>query len=196
MKNRSIGWFCMCVREKNLHDPYQPIFSLSTQSLTLNLNKDNGYSDLQMFTFSASNLQKTLYCKWEHSSSVLFRYEYENKCMEILAGDYELELNGSVHFPAGFDYEDEEVLVAVDNLYSTGNYTTKLHFYSYEKDSKEELAIDEYVTILVQVSDPLETKLANTPIANDMKTRKELRNGHIFIVKDNQLYDLFGRKVK
>ena len=116
--------------------------------------------------------------------------------MEILAGDYELELNGSVHFPAGFDYEDEEVLVAVDDLYSTGNYTTKLHFYSYEKDSKEELAIDEYVTIHVQVSDPLETKLANTPIVNDMKTRKELRNGHIFIVKDNQLYDLFGRKVK
>ena len=65
-----------------------------------------------------------------------------------------------------------------------------------KKDSKEELAIDEYVTILVQVSDPLETKLANTLIANDMKTRKELRNGHIFIVKDNQLYDLFGRKVK
>ena len=179
-----------------LPDPDQPNFSLSTRSMKIKLSTENNYSDLQMFTFSASNLQKTLYCKWEHSNSVLFRYEYENKCMEILAGDYELELNGSVHFPAGFDYEDEEVLVAVDDLYSTGNYTTKLHFYSYEKDSKEELAIDEYVTILVQVSDPLETKLANTPIANDMKTRKELHNGHIFIVKDNQLYDLFGRKVK
>ena len=116
--------------------------------------------------------------------------------MEILAGDYELELNGSVHFPAGFDYEDEEVLVAVDNLYSTGNYTTKLHFYSYEKDSKEELAIDEYVTILVQVSDPLETKVEQTQAAKEIETRKELRNGHIFIVKDNQLYDLLGRKVK
>ena len=179
-----------------LPDPDQPNFSLSTRSMKFKLSTENNYSDLQMFTFSASNLQKTLYCKWEHSSSVLFKHEYENACMEILAGDYELELNGSVHFPAGFDYEDEEVLVAVDDLYSTGNYTTKLHFYSYEKDSKEELAIDEYVTILVQVSDPLETKLANTPIANDMKTRKELRNGHIFIVKDNQLYDLFGRKVK
>ena len=179
-----------------LPDPDQPNFSLSTRSMKIKLSTENNYSDLQMFTFSASNLQKTLYCKWEHSSSVLFRYEYENKCMEILAGDYELELNGSVHFPAGFDYEDEEVLIAVDDLYSTGDYTTKLHFYSYEKDSKEELAIDEYVTILVQVSDPLETKLANTPIANDMKTRKELHNGHIFIVKDNQLYDLFGRKVK
>jgi hypothetical protein len=116
--------------------------------------------------------------------------------MEILAGDYLLELNGAAHFPVGYDYEEEEVLVAVDNLFSTGTYTTRLHFYSYEKDSKEELAIDEYVTIHVQVSDPLETKLANTSIANDIKTRKELRNGHIFIVKDNQLYDLFGRKVK
>ena len=179
-----------------LPDPDQPNFSLSTRSMKIKLSTENNYSDLQMFTFSASNLQKTLYCKWEHSSSVLFKHEYENACMEILAGDYLLELNGAAHFPVGYDYEDEEVLVAVDDLYSTGNYTTKLHFYSYEKDSKEELAIDEYVTILVQVSDPLETKLANTPIANDMKTRKELRNGHIFIVKDNQLYDLFGRKVK
>ena len=133
-------------------DPNQPNFSLSTHSLTLNLSEENGYSDLQMFTFSASNLQKTLYCKWEHSSSKLFRYEYENACMEILAGDYELELNGSAHFPTGYDYTDEEVLVAVSDLYSAGNYTTKLHFYSYKKDSKTELAIDEYVTIKVVVA--------------------------------------------
>ena len=133
-------------------DPNKPNFSLSTHSLTLNLSEENGYSDLQMFTFSASNLQKTLYCKWEHSSSKLFRYEYENACMEILAGDYELELNGSAHFPTGYEYTDEEVLIAVSDLYSVGTYTTKLHFYSYKKDSKTELAIDEYVTIKVVVA--------------------------------------------
>ena len=175
-----------------LPDPDQPNFSLSSRSMTFNLSESNSYSDLQMFTFSASNLQKTLYCKWEHPSSVLFRYEYENKCMEILAGDYELELNGSVHFPAGFDYEDEEVLVAVDNLYSTGNYTTKLHFYSYEKDSKEELAIDEYVTILVQVSDPLETKVEQTQAAKEIETRKELRNGQLLIIRNGKTYTVVG----
>ena len=175
-----------------LPDPDQPNFSLSTRSMKIKLSTENNYSDLQMFTFSASNLQKTLYCKWEHSSSVLFRYEYENKCMEILAGDYELELNGSVHFPAGFDYEDEEVLVAVDNLYSTGNYTTKLHFYSYKKDSKEELAIDEYVTILVQVSDPLETKVEQTQAAKEIETRKELRNGQLLIIRNGKTYTAVG----
>ena len=72
--------------------------------------------------------------------------------MEILAGDYELELNGSAQFPTGYDYIDEEVLVAVSDLYSVGTYTTKLHFYSYKKDSKTELAIDEYVTIKVVVA--------------------------------------------
>ena len=178
-----------------LPDPDQPNFSLSTRSMKIKLSTENNYSDLQMFTFSASNLQKTLYCKWEHSSSVLFRYEYENKCMEILAGDYELELNGSVHFPAGFDYEDEEVLVAVDNLYSTGNYTTKLHFYSYEKDSKEELAIDEYVTILVQVSDPLETKVEQTQAAKEIETRKELRNGQLLIIRNGEVYGGIGYRL-
>ena len=175
-----------------LPDPDQPNFSLSTRSMKIKLSTENNYSDLQMFTFSASNLQKTLYCKWAHTSSVLFKYEYENACMEILAGDDELEFNGSVHFPAGYDYEDEEVLVAVDNLYSTGNYTTKLHFYSYKKDSKEELAIDEYVTILVQVSDPLETKVEQTQAAKEIETRKELRNGQLLIIRNGKTYTVVG----
>ena len=134
-----------------------------------------------MFTFSASNLQKTLYCKWAHTSSVLFEYEYENACMEILAGDYELELNGSVHFPVGYDYEDEEVYVSVDNLWSVGNYSTKLHFYSYEKDSKTELAIDEYVTIHVNVSSVSTDVEAIGDDAKGDEARKILRNGQLFI---------------
>ena len=151
-------------------DPNKPNFSLSTHSLTLNLSEENGYSDLQMFTFSASNLQKTLYCKWEHSSSKLFRYEYENACMEILAGDYELELNGSAHFPTGYEYTDEEVLIAVSDLYSVGTYTTQLHFYSYKAGSKTELAIDEYVTIKVVVAatdTPDEPDTPDTPDTPD-----------------------------
>lgn len=175
-----------------LPDPNQPIFSLSTHTLTLNLNPNNNYSDLQAFTFSASNLQKTLYCKWAHTSSVLFRYEYENACMEILAGDYEVELNGSVPFAAGYDYVDEEVYVSVDNLWSVGNYSTKLHFYSYKVGSKEELAIDEYVTIRVNVSS-VSTDVENIDDeANSTEAQKILRNGQLLILRNGVTYSATG----
>ncbi len=178
-----------------LPDPNKPEFSLSTHSLTLNLSEENGYSDLQMFTFSASNLQKTLYCKWQHSSSVLFRYEYENACMEILAGDWELELNGSAHFDAGYDYEDEEVYVAVDGLESTGDYTTQLHFYSYKHDSKTELAIDEYVTIYIKVMG-VGSGLETNPADTTNSVRKILRNGQIYILREGKTYSLMGLEVE
>ena len=180
-----------------LPDPSQPIFSLSTHVLTFNLNPNNDYSDLQAFTFSASNLQKTLYCKWAHTNSVLFRYEYENACMEILAGDYELELNGSAHFPVGYDYENEEVLVAVDDLYSVGTYTTRLHFYCYKAGSKEELAIDEYVTIKTIVSNsstPTDVENLGDEAQSDM-TRKILRNGQLLIQHNGVTYSVVGDRL-
>ena len=180
-----------------LPDPNQPIFSLSTHVLTFNLNPNNDYSDLQAFTFSASNLQKTLYCKWAHTNSVLFRYEYENACMEILAGDYELELNGSAHFPVGYDYENEEVLVAVDDLYSVGTYTTRLHFYCYKAGSKEELAIDEYVTIKTIVSNsstPTDVENLGDEAQSDM-TRKILRNGQLLIQHNGVTYSVVGDRL-
>jgi uncharacterized protein YjdB len=175
-------------------DPNKPIFSISTHTMNLHLSQDNNYSDLQMFTFSASNLQKTLYCKWAHTSSVLFQYEYQNACMEILAGDYELELNGSAHFPAGYDYEDEEVYVAVDNLYAAGSYTTQLHFYSYEKDSKEQLSIDEYVTIRVNVSVPTDVENVEDDMRCDVT--KLLRNGQLVIRRNNVNYNTLGDVVR
>ena len=191
VENIVIDLHAEAVAAGTLPDPNKPEFALSTHSLTFNLNPDN-YSDVQMFTFSASNLQKTLYCKWAHTSSVLFRYEYENACMEILAGDYELELNGSVPFPAGENYEDVEVYVAVDNLWSVGNYSTKLHFYSYKVGSKEELAIDEYVTIRVNVSS-VSTDVENIDDeANSTGARKILRNGQLLILRNGVTYSATG----
>ena len=177
-----------------LPDPDQPNLSLSTHTMNFNLSQDNNFSDLQMFTFSASNLQKTLYCKWEHTSSILFQYEYQNACMEILAGDYELELNGSAHFPVGYDYIDEEVLVAVDDLYAVGNYTTKLHFYSYEKDSKEQLSIDEYVTIRVYVSLPTDVENVEDDMRCDVT--KLLRNGQLVIRHNGVEYNTCGMRLE
>ena len=177
-------------------DPYQPIFSVSTKKLNLVLNPDNNYSDLQGFTFSASNLQKTLYCKWAHTSNVLFQYEYQNQYMEILASDYELELNGSAHFPAGYDYIDEEVLVAVGGgLTSAGNYTTRLHFYSYKKDSKTELAIDEYVTITTQVTHTSVSTDLDELQSSQTQATKILRDGQLLILRNGQSYTITGRRI-
>lgn len=177
-----------------LPDPNKPAFSLSTHELTFNLDPDN-YSDIQMFTFSASNLAKMLYCKWQHTSSILFQYEYENECMEILAGDYNVELNGSAHFPAGYDYIDEEVYVSVDNLWSVGNYSTKLHFYSYKEGSKEELAVDEYVTIRVNVSS-VSTDVENIgDEAKDNEARKILRDGQLLILRNGIVYSARGERL-
>ena len=172
-------------------DPYQPVFSISTHALTLNVDPEN-YVDVAGLTFSASNLQKTLYCKWQHTGSVLFKYEYENACMEILAGDYELEFNGSAHFPAGYDYEDVEVLVSVGNLWSAGTYTTRLHFYSYKKDSKEDLAIDEYVTITTKVKG-VSTDLENLDetLSGD-EVKKILRDGQLLIIRNGVVYSVVG----
>jgi hypothetical protein len=179
-----------------LPDPYQPIFSVSTKKLNLVLNPDNNYSDLQGFTFSASNLQKTLYCKWAHTSSVLFQYEYQNQYMEILASDYELELNGSAHFPAGYDYIDEEVLVAVGGgMTSPGNYTTRLHFYSYKKDSKTELAIDEYVTITTQVTHTSVSTDLDELQSSQTQATKILRDGQLLILRNGHSYTITGRRV-
>ena len=179
-----------------LPDPYQPVFSVSTKKLNLVLNPDNNYSDLQGFTFSASNLQKTLYCKWAHTSSVLFQYEYQNQYMEILASDYELELNGSAHFPAGYDYIDEEVLVAVGGgMTSAGNYTTRLHFYSYKKDSKTELAIDEYVTITTQVTHTSVSTDLDELQSSQTQATKILRDGQLLILRNGQSYTITGRRV-
>jgi hypothetical protein len=176
-----------------LPDPDQPKFSLSTHSMTFNISPDNNYSDLQIFTFSATNLQKTLYCKWAHTSSVLFRYEYENACMEILAGDNEVPFNGTAQFPVGYDYEDEEVYVAISNVFSTGTYETRLHFYSYEKDSKEELAIDEYVTIRTTITtSSTPTDLNDVVNESEVGASKILRDGQLLILRNGLIYSVDG----
>ena len=193
VENIVINLHAEAVAAGTLPDPNKPEFALSTHSLTFNLNPDN-YSDLQMFTFSANNLQQTLYCKWAHTSSVLFQYEYENACMEIQAGDYELELNGSVPFAAGYEYIDEEVYVSVNNLWSVGNYSTKLHFYSYKVGSKEELAIDEYVTIRVNVSSVSTDVEEIGDEARSDEVRKILRDGRLIIVRNGEEYSVIGER--
>ena len=206
-------------------DPaFQPSFSVSEDTLVLNPNKnDNDFYDLQSFTFTAKNLAKTLYCKWEHTSSVLFNDVSENEMMEILVGSDELGLNENLHLDADQDYEDEDVLVEVDGLTTKGTYKTKLHFYSYKKDSKTELAIDKSVIIYIKVTDdpdisiPVETTDPTDPDPTDpdptdpdpqdpgnqaiddvnaqVQVQKIVRDGRVLILRKGEVYSVTGERL-
>ena len=184
-------------------DPqYQPSLTISKKSLYLNPNYTGDgtpCSDMDGFTFSATNLAETLYVKWEHTSSVLFQYAYENSCMSMLVGEDYVGLNKSLSFAAGQDYKDIEVYASVDNLTSTGKYTTKLHFYSYKAGSnKTDLAIDEYVDITINMTtDPTPnpaTALEQTTESGSVQ--KVLHNGSMFILREGKTYDLQGKVVE
>ncbi len=174
----------------------KPTLTLSTNTIILNPNYEEMSGDLKDFTFSAANLAKALYIKWEHSGP-LFAYDYENSYMEILVGDASLALNGSVQLPAGQDYKDVEVLVSVSSaLASIGTYTTKLHFYSYKKDSKTDLAIDEYVTITTKVTETPDPQGVEDVQSDKIQTTKVLRNGQLYLMYEGQMYDVRGARVQ
>ena len=75
-----------------------------------------------------------------------------------------------------------------------GNYTTKLHFYSYEADSKEQLAIDEYVTVRVNVS--LATDVENVVDDQSCEITKLFRNGQLLIRRNGAYYTTLGGVVQ
>ncbi len=185
--------------DKSSDPAYQPSLTLSTKSITVNPNFDNGYDDLVGFTFSAKNLAKTLYVKWEHSSTVLFQYAYQNDAATILAGSDYVALNDPVPFPAGTDYNDVDVLIEVADVMSKGiaegTYPTKLHFYSYKKDSKTDLAIDETVNISIIVSvDPVPTALDE--VDTTAAPQKIFRNGTFYIIRNGVEYNANGTMLK
>jgi uncharacterized protein YjdB len=176
--------------------PAKPEFSVSTRLLELQLDTTNNFSDLQMLTFSADGLYKTLYVKWAHTSSVLFEYEYQNRCMEILVDDKYLLLNDKLHFEAGQAYEDVEVYVAVDNLFAVGTHETQLHFYSYMVNSETELGIDERVTIRVKVAG-WNTELSTEDVeAGKYMVEKVMKNGQLVIVRGGKMWNAMGQQVK
>jgi hypothetical protein len=69
-----------------------------------------------------------------------------------------------------------------------------LHFYSYEKDSKEQLSIDEYVTIRVNVSLP--TDVENLEDDQQCDVTKQLRNGQLVIRRNGVEYNTLGGVVR
>lgn len=180
--------------DQTIDPEYQPTLTLSTHEITLNPNYEEECSDDAELSFSATNLAKALYIKWEHPSSVLFQYAYENDCMGILVGNNldALALNGSLQYAAGEDYTDVPVLVYVSNLTSEGSYSTKMHFYSLKADSKTENAIDEYVTIHINMTSQPQ---GIEDVTDGAKARKIVRDGQILIIRNGETFSITGARV-
>ena len=116
-----------------------------------------------------------------------------------MAGSDYVALNDPVPFPAGTDYNDVDVLIEVADVMSKGiaegTYPTKLHFYSYKKDSKTDLAIDETVNISIIVSvDPVSTALDE--VDTTAAPQKIFRDGTFYIIRNGVEYNANGTMLK
>ena len=175
----------------------QPQFSASVEHVYLNPNyEDNAYNDTQSFTFSAKNLQKSLYCKWAHTSSILFDYEYQNQYMTIEAGSSDLALNGTVNLGTD-DYTNETVTLELNGLSYVEKkyYQTYLQFYSLKKDSKTDYAIDVTIPVMIVISDePAEDPTGMESVLQSISTQKILRDGQLLIIRNNETYSVMGAK--
>ena len=183
--------------EKQIDPATLPQFSATVDHVYLNPNYENGNSDIAEFKFSASNLAKKLYCKWQHTSSVLFDYDYQNSYMQIEVGNEGLALNGSVEFEPNQDYTDVEVMLYVEQLYDEATYTTSLWFYSYEAGSKDNLAIDVTIPITIKVSeqpkdDPTGLERPSSDSSLKGRGEKVLREGRLYILRGEHIYTATG----
>lgn len=141
----------------------QPTFTVSTHRVYLNPNFSGGEGsteDMAIFYISASNLSKRLTCEWTGSIPTGGK-----GVMSIDGGGLYLT-HGSDTEIARDDINNMEFTVYV-NAYYNQKYESYLHFKSYKADSKTELAIDETVTVVVNMTtDPTPDPDPETGIIN------------------------------
>ena len=167
-----------------------PVFSVSVDSITFELNEENDYNAQQQFFFSASHLKKSLYCKWEHTGRTLFLHEYQNKYVELMVGEERLYINSAVSMAPDSVYDNVKVSFTIVGQPDKGVYPTKLHFYSYKADSQTELAIDKTIPVVVYVdTNPDE---AIDRIHTGETATKILRDGRLLIIRGNKIFDVLG----
>lgn len=171
-----------------------PVFSVSVDSITFELNEENDYIAEQQFFFSASHLKKSLYCKWEHTGRTLFQYEYQNKYVELMVGEERLYINSAVSMAPDSVYDNVKVSFTIVGQPDKGVYPTKLHFYSYKADSHTELAIDKTIPVVVYVdTNPDE---AIDRIHTGETATKILRDGKLLIIRGNRIFDILGIQIR
>ena len=168
----------------------KPTLTLSTTELTLNPNLDNNMNDLQMFTFSVSNLEKNLYIKWEKGTIP----SYSGDEAVVLAGDEYVDFGSATNMGTN-DRVDEEVYVDV-TCYTPGTYVSTLCFYTPDAQDKSKNAFEQRVTLTIVVRTDY-TPTGTETIVEDHKlqTVKIMRHGRIMIRRANRIYNVIGQEI-
>ncbi|MCQ2348722.1 MAG: Ig-like domain-containing protein [Paludibacteraceae bacterium] len=172
----------------------KPSISFSTTAVDLYLNLDNNFNDLQMFTFTTTNMVKNLYVKWENTTGNSIP-DRQGESVEVLAvNDY--VYYGSSTNMGTVNYTDAEVYIDA-TAYTEGTYTSTLLFYTPDANDKSKNAFEQRVTMTIHVSyDPTPTNL-DSQFVNSANTQlnKLIKNNHLLIYRFGKWYTANGQIV-
>jgi len=170
--------------------------TVSADHIYLNPNYEIG-GDEATFTFTAKNLAKPLYLKWERDvTKPWFTYasngsEYM-QIWRVADNDYvEVYENNRVDLGTE-DITDGELYLYV-YAFMPGTFTCQLHFTSLKSGSKTDYAIDEIIPITIVVSEeskPDPQGLKN--IESSTGIHKIMRDGQLYILRDGKTYTVTG----
>lgn len=105
----------------------QPFITVSTERIYINLSYENYYEDGASFTFSAGNLDKALYCKWENGGSMP---TWSGTWYEAQIGTTSLTYGSATNL--GSDDITDATLEFYIGATQLGNYSTSFYFYTYK----------------------------------------------------------------
>ena len=105
----------------------QPFITVSTERIYINLSYENYCEDGASFTFSAGNLDKALYCKWENGGSMP---TWNGTWYEAQIGTTSLTYGSTTNL--GTDDITDATLEFYIGATQLGNYSTSFYFYTYK----------------------------------------------------------------
>ena len=183
----------------------EPELTVSANHIYLNPNYEVG-GDEATFTFTAKNLAKSLYLKWERNTTAPW-FTYASNGSEYMQlwrvadNDYvEMGENDKVDLGTN-DITDGELYVYV-YAFMPGTFNTQLHFTSLKANSKTEYAIDKVIPITIVVSEePTPDPNPEIPegiedVKDGVSARKVLRDGQLLIIRNGETFNANGIKVE
>ncbi|MBQ6984256.1 MAG: Ig domain-containing protein [Paludibacteraceae bacterium] len=200
--------------EKGSGEGEQPTLTVSHDHIYLNPTTDYGTEDYMAaefsFTFSATNLAKNLYVKWEWDTQTQPWFPWSSEEMHMyLASEQmgliyeEMAVNDNVNLGKE-DIDECEIYIALTGIQNAGTYKSQLHFTSYKADSKTELAIDEVIPVTVIVSaqptpdpgtDPVDPHEGIEGTRDEVQSTKVLRDGQLLIIRNGETYSATGARL-
>lgn len=182
----------------------EPELTVSANHIYLNPNYEVG-GDEATFTFTAKNLAKSLYLKWERNTTAPW-FTYASNGSEYMQlwrvadNDYvEMGENDKVDLGTN-DITDGELYVYV-YAFMPGTFNTQLHFTSLKANSKTEYAIDKVIPITIVVSEePTPDPNPEIPegiedVEAGLSAQKIMRDGQLLIIRNGETFNANGVKV-